>query len=334
MMTVLQPGPLATVQDLGRPGVQAWGVTPGGAVDDLALRMGNWLVGNPEGAAAIEMTLQGMTIVFALPTLIAITGAPMEGYELDMHGARMGNTLPMWRPVWVNAGSILQWGRIREGVRSYLCVHGGIKVHSVLGGAGTDVRSGFGGHLGRPLQAGDQLMLGSQSSRYEKLKAELLPGVAWAASGWEASRWRDWRCGPARPIPWIPLDESATMLLAGDWRALPDSDRQGLRLSSIEFAESPARKVSHRSAGVCFGLVQLPPDGQPIVLLADHQTTGGYPVAGVVASVARSQLAQTRPGDVVQFVPVSLSDAHNALFEREQRLRFLRQQLHWRERAE
>lgn len=334
MLTVARAGLLSTVQDGGRAGVQALGVTPGGAVDDLALQVGNALVGNAPGVAAIEMTLQGMTIAFAADTLVALTGAPLTGSSLKRVTGEA--PLPMWRPLWVRRGTLLNLGTMPQGARSYLCVQGGIVTPKILGGAGTDLRNGFGGGVGRALRAGDTLAIAAQDGRYPALYEQLrVSDQPFVAPSWQVSVWRDWQAGVFRPLPLLPGEPGAAWAVAAQQalfsqscRVLPASDRQGLRLD----ASLRVAATRQRSAGVCFGLVQLPPDGQPIILLADHQTTGGYPVLGVVASVARSALAQARPGDELRFQPMTLSQAHTALWQREQRLQAIRDMLQWQMR--
>lgn len=325
MLIMERAGLLSTVQDGGRPGVQALGVTPGGAVDDVALRVGNMIVGNPPDLAAIEMTLQGADIRFARDTLVALTGAPL---------IEAGTPLPMWRPLWMKAGACLRLGRMPQGTRSYLCVQGGILTPPVLGGRGVDFHNGFGGGTGRALRDGDTLEIATQEPRYATMYRQLQhPEHDRVAARWQVSIWRDWRATPVDALPLLPGPAQAHLsassmrrLFAEDFVVSTASDRQGLRLQGKALPDALPRQAS---AGVCFGLMQLPPEGHPIVLLADHQTTGGYPVLGVVASVARTRLAQARPGDTLRFRPTTLGEAHALLWQREQRLHRLKQMLRW-----
>lgn len=327
MLTILHPGLLSTLQDGGRHGSQAIGVTPGGAVDDVALSLGNLLLGNAPTATAIEMTWQGMDVCFDVDCLIALTGAPLLTREDEQRW-------PLWRPLWVRAGARLSLGRMPQGARSYLCVQGGWITPEVLGGTGTDVRNGIGGHCGRPLKAGDTLDIAPQQSRYPGLHASLLRSEApWVTTPWQLSMWRDWWLAGERRLPvLVDADMADSPNLQERWwdtpfLVLPQSDRQGLRLKG-GLAPRPAER--RRSAGACFGMIQLPPDGRPIVLLADHQTTGGYPVMGVVAATARAALAQARPGDMLRLLPVSLAEAHAALWQRELRWQYMQRELRWR----
>lgn len=328
MLKIIRGGVLSTIQDAGRIGVQALGVTPGGAVDDLALRVGNWIVGNPATAPAIEMTLQGMDVVFTQDTLISLTGAPLCARDTS-------TPIPMWRPLWVRQGQVLSLGNMQHGARSYLCLQGGIITSPLLGGAGADLRNGFGGVFGRALQTDDRLTLATQERRYPLLFSMLRQSSSgMTAAPWQVSVWREWSATSQRPLSLLSAGQQEELndidrcaLYQAPFRVLPASDRQALRLHGPTLHVSRQRQ---RSAGACFGLVQLPADGNPIVLLADHQTTGGYPVIGVVASIARSRLAQARPGDILHFEPVMLEQAHSALAQREHYLDSVRRELLWR----
>lgn len=327
MLTIRHPGLLSTLQDGGRSRVQALGVTPGGAVDDLALQVGNMIVGNSKNTLAIEMTFQGIDIEFSDDTLIALTGAPLLTRDTTL-------PVPMWRPLWVRAGARLALGRMLQGARSYLCIQGGLIAPNVLGGCGVDLRNGFGGLKGRALTSGDRLSIATQDTRYAGVQAALKASTpAFLGPAWSVSVWRDWWLAAQRPLPLLEACQPAAQghaiqtLMSSVFTVLPASDRQGLRLQGPPLPIVDTRKISE---GVCFGLMQLPPDGQPIILLADHQTTGGYPVLGVVANIARSALAQARPGDTLRFTPMSLEQAHEALWQREQRLQYLLRILNWR----
>jgi antagonist of KipI len=328
MLTILRPGVLTTLQDDGRPGYQGVGVSPGGAVDKFALHIGNALVGNPAGTVALEMTFHGATIHFSRDTLIALTGAPL---------LCKGELAPLWRPLWVQGGVTLELGAIPQGARTYLCVQGGFDVPRVLGGCGTDLRTGFGGGSGRALRTNDILPLGPQDRRYLSLYHRLQQSNdRFVFPSWQVSCWHDWQPFPLQALPFLrnPLgktdrEEIHAQLESLEFVVSAASDRQGLRLQGEPLGRSLPRQPS---AGVCFGVMQLPPEGQPILLLADHQTTGGYPVPGVIASVAHSALAQARPGDRMMFRRMTLEEAHHALWLREQRLQRIRKMLYWKMR--
>lgn len=324
-VTVLRPGLLTTVQDLGRPGWQRFGVPVGGAMDPVALRVANALVGNSEDAAALEITLQGPRLRFDADALIAVCGA-------DLSPTVDGMPLPQWRPVLVRRGSVLAFGRPRWGVRSYLAVAGGWDVPSVLGSRSTDRRAGLGGIGGRALREGDRLPAGVPTPLAHHLMATLsgrvdrrpLASVTWRTSP---------RAYPAYAAPptvralrgpefdaFSP--EAQAAFFTRPFRVTPQSDRMGYRLAGPTLALRKAIELV--SEGVSTGTVQVPPDGQPIVLLADRQTAGGYPRIACVATVDLPVLAQTPPGAIVRFREVSMGEAQALLVQREHLLRRLR----------
>ena len=327
MLTIERGGQLSTVQDAGRFGNQALGVTVGGAVDDVALKVGNWLVGNEHNAAAIEMTWLGPRLRFHQDTLIALTGA--QG-EIHCGGA----AVPMWRPVWIRKGALLCTDRIHEGARVYLCLNGGVQVESVLGGFGTHLGSHFGGHKGRSLSKDDVLNTASQANLYPHLLACLKsPNIDFASPRWQLSVWRDWSIAHEQQIRLLPGIDQSNLGIAGmqalhaqAFTVQAQSDRQALKLTGPALIAS---NYQYQSSGMCFGVVQLPPDGQPLVLLADYQTTGGYPVIGVVANVDRCRLAQLVPGDTLRFAPITLAEAHQLLAAREKHMQSMLKNLKW-----
>ncbi|HXF07711.1 MAG TPA: biotin-dependent carboxyltransferase family protein [Candidatus Acidoferrales bacterium] len=309
MIHVEAPGLLTTVQDLGRWGYQHLGLAPGGAMDVDAARIANLLVGNDPGAAVLEITLAGPRLALDSGAWIAWTGAPSAITLNDTN-------LPGWRPVWAPAGSYLHWGGLYRGCRGYLAVSGGIAVPLVLGSRSTDLRAGIGGLEGRALQTGDRLPIGALRR----------PGAGAHAHAF----WPDWwvrhdilPLGQPVTLPFIPgpdwerlPDSAREALTTGAFRVSPRFDRMGLRLSGPAL---PAPTDPERlSAGVTCGTLQLPPDGQPILLGVDHQTTGGYPVLGTIARIARSRLAQLRAGDAVAFRPLPIGAAQ-ALHRRHER---------------
>jgi len=284
MLEVLDPGGLTLVEDLGRPGWAHLGISRSGAADRGALRLANRLLGNDEGAAALELTLRGPRLRVLESCVAVLTGATidarLDGRELAMHTAV---TLP--------AGAELRLGAVRRGLRTYLGVAGGIDAPVVFGSRATDTLSGLGGE---PLRRG--------------ARVAALPGAAEPPPAVDAV-----------PVP-EPAAEVGARLLLGprdDWiepaglEALgeatyvvqPDSDRVGVRLDGPPL---PWRRLGAelRSEGVVAGAVQVPPAGRPIVLLADHPTMGGYPVAGVVPEADLDRIAQLRPGGRLRFVTV------------------------------
>ncbi|MFM7136222.1 MAG: 5-oxoprolinase subunit PxpB [Planctomycetota bacterium] len=307
-IAVIQPGLFTTVQDLGRPVHRAAGVPLSGAADATSLRLANLLVGNPEAAAAIECALLGPTLRFERDALVALVGA-------DFPGLRGGLATR------VPAGTQLSLGHATAGCRGYLAVAGGIDVESVLGSRSTLVVAALGGYAGRPLRAGDRLGVGSGFT-----PAGPCPSVAAGFPPAELGvRFGD-RQRVLRIIPGEHADAFDAEAWSRRFRTSSRSDRMGVRLEGGSLSGSGAF-AGMASVAVFPGTVQVPPDGQPIVLLADAQTIGGYPVLGQVIAADLPRAAQLRPGDEVRFEPVSLAEAHAALREREAAITAVREAL-------
>jgi biotin-dependent carboxylase-like uncharacterized protein len=269
---VVRAGPLTLVQDFGRPGYAHLGVPPSGALDAPSLRRANRLVGNSDDAAGLEVTLGGLEIELAREAYVAITGA-----ELPVHGARYDHVTRM------DAGERVRLGRARRGVRAYLAVDGGIDVEPVLGSRSTDVLSG----LGPPIVTdGAALPLGPQRGPREAERVDATP-------------LDDEATVPLHPGPrfdWLTDHH----LFESTWMVSPQSNRVGLRLEGPSLER---REGELPSEGLVTGAVQLPSSGRPLVFLADHPTTGGYPVIGIVDEAALPLLAQARPGSRLRFTP-------------------------------
>jgi antagonist of KipI len=300
-LLVREPGLLTSVQDLGRPGVGPLGVSPGGAADPVSLRLGNWLVGNPAGAAGLEMTLTGGTFEFPDTTVVALAGA-------DFNASVEGATIEPWRPIQLRAGQSLRVGRSRAAARCYLCVRGGIEVPLVMGSASTDLPSKLGGFEGRALRVGDVLGIGEASGgtvRGKKLDPEALDRL------FERNVLRVTR-GPQ--AGWFS-GESMRALSETAFRVGEQSDRQGLRLEGARLAQgSKSRMISE---GVSLGAIQVTPDGTPIILFVDQQTTGGYVKLANVISADLHRVGQLRPRDEIRFEPVSIARAVDRYKEQE-----------------
>jgi len=273
---VVRPGFQTTVQDLGRFGHAHQGVAASGAADALALRAGNLLVGNAENAPALELTLVGGAFEFEAEAVVALTGSDF------------GAGLPPWCAVEVPAGTAVRCGASRTGARCYLAVRGGIDVPQVLGSASAHVLTGLGG---RPLQAGDVLPIGNAAIRRPRRETvrppARPPGVLRVTNGPQA----DW------------FGEG---LYQGTYRVTEESNRMGLRLRGESIPSPPGHMLTE---GVALGAVQVPPDGQPIILFVEHQTTGGYPKPANVISADLCRVGQLRPRDEVRFERVSLREA-------------------------
>ncbi len=298
MIRVLAPGFFTTVQDLGRLGLGHLGIPSAGAADAFSLRLANRLADNPDGAAALEMTAVGVTLRFDAPAWVAFAGAELE-VSLD------DQPLPMHQTVAIPAGGQLRTGRIRGGFRSYLAVAGGFKLPRVLGSTSSDTLAGLGP---APLTADDVLSQGEH--------ADAEPGFYMRAPRrYGASATLRVLAGPQQD--WF-TPAARRQLLETEYRVEAQSDRTGLRLAGEKLERT--RKDELRSIGMVAGAIQVPASGQPIVLLPNHGTTGGYPVIANVISADVPLLAQLAPGATLKFTPVDRRQALAALQMEEERL--------------
>jgi biotin-dependent carboxylase-like uncharacterized protein len=287
-VVVLKPGVLTTLQDGGRYGSRHLGVGGSGALDAYSFAVANRLVGNTDHAAVLEITLGGPTLRFEHATRIALAGA-------DIDAQCPSRALPGWRPIDLPKGSELRLGACRRGARAYLAVRGGWHVERVLGSTSTDLRGGFGGYAGRALRTGDVLIASDTVTEVRELRI----------APWWIDPYPDLDFGSGITVHLL-RGRDATLpdqaLLQSTWRIAAASDRQGIRLEGPTLAlRDPGECVSEP---IIPGTVQLPPDGRPIVLLADAQTIGGYPCIGYVCSADLPRLAQARPGDLLRFEPM------------------------------
>lgn len=303
-LKVEKPGMLTTVQDLGREGFGPLGVSPSGAADALSLRLGNRLVGNTEGAAALELTLTGGTFVFPEGALLALAGS-------DFGTTLAGRALPCWESRQAVPGSVLEIGATRGGARCYVCVSGGVLVAPVMGSASTHLLSGIGGFEGRALRRGDSLSIGeaAAAARPRRVPAQALDretlGAFEAPDAIKSLRVTD---GPQSelfsPRTWSVFLESA-------FTVTEESNRMGLRLSGPSIAARSGGEMV--SEGVSLGAIQVTPGGQPIVLFVEQQTAGGYPKIANVIGADVFRLGQLRPRDQVRFELVTFDQARAAL---------------------
>jgi len=282
---VVRPGFQTTVQDLGRFGHAHQGVSASGAADAVALRAGNLLVGNAENAPALEMTLVGGAFAFESDTVIALTGSDF------------GAGYPLWQAVEIKAGAVVHCGASQSGARCYLAVRGGIDAPRVLGSASTHLLTGIGG---RALRSGDILRIGDAAVRRPR-RAQAVPqrqteGVLRVTAGPQA----DW-FGDA--------------LYRNCYIVQEESNRMGLRLRGPAI---PSPTGTMLTEGVPLGAVQVPPDGQPIILFVEHQTTGGYPKPACVISADLSRVGQLRPRHEVRFELITIDEALSILQKQEQ----------------
>jgi biotin-dependent carboxylase-like uncharacterized protein len=305
-MSVIQvqsPGLLTTVQDLGREGFGPLGVSASGAADAISLRLGNRLVGNAEGAAALEMTLLGGTFAFPQSTIMALTGSDF-GATLD------GSPLALWTSVQVKPGQTLRAGSTRSGARSFLCVHGGIAEKLFLGSASTHLLSGLGGHQGRALRKGDVLRIGLATAPFQK--RALSPRALERLSPRKVLR-----VTPGPQSVWF-LRESQQLFYKSTYRIAEESNRMGLRLKGPPIAQRSGGEMI--TEGVSLGAVQITAGGQPIILFVEQQTTGGYAKIANVISADLHSLGQLRPRDEIRFEQVDWDTARTLLLEQEQML--------------
>lgn len=295
IVEVVAPGLLTTVQARGREGFRHLGVGSGGALDVDTHAIANLLVGNPVDAATLEIALAGPTLRFEHAARIALCGAAFDAV-ID------GEPLPGWHRAMVPANSVLRIGGCRSGARAWLAIAGGIRVDDILGSASTDLRGGFGGIEGRALRAGDALHVESSLDPIERVRIE----PWWIDPHALDSNPR----APIRVLPGSDATAPADALFGTTWTVAAASDRQGLRLAGASLALRDPRE--YLSEPIAPGTVQLPPDGNPIVLLADAQTHGGYPRIGHVIRADRGRLAQLRAGDDVRFIPCTSAEASTA----------------------
>jgi 5-oxoprolinase (ATP-hydrolysing) subunit C len=312
-LEVIDPGLLTTVQDAGRPDWTHLGVPTGGACDGWSLAVANLLAANRPGAAALEMTIAGGTFRATAPVRIGIAGADLGG-----HVRETGRRLSPGRSHDVAAGSTIAFPGVADiaaGARAYVAVPGGIDVPEVLGSRSTALAAGFGGLDGRALRSRDVLVAAraasveSGNAAVGAVGGERDTGEAWPDSiGLAGDPDRD-SDAPIRIIggPWSGIGD----LVGRSWRIAPGSDRVGLRLEGPVLGRAGPPDIL--SFGVVPGVIQVPPDGSPIVLLADAQTTGGYPVAAVVIAADIPRLAQLRPGAEIRFEEVSIAAATEAI---------------------
>jgi antagonist of KipI len=300
---VLSPGIMSTVQDLGRFGCARYGVAASGALDGFAVRVGNLLVGNAENAAVVETTLMGLRIKAVRDVVVAVTGG-------DLQARKDSEPLAVWRSHWVREGETLSFSGPTSGFRSYLAVAGGIQVATVMGSRSTNLASGFGGFQGRPLRKGDIFVV-------EPVKDALRFSGRVFTPEWVPGYSSPWRLR----VVWGPQDdhfseEGRQTFVTAAFTVSPDSDRTGIRLNGPVVSRMPGLEESIISEGILSGAIQIPGDGQPIIILGET-ASGGYRKIATVISADLPLLGQIMPGDEVAFEAVSMDEAIQALREME-----------------
>jgi antagonist of KipI len=310
---VLSAGFLTSVQDLGRSGYRKSGISIGGALDSHALRVANALVGNEDSAAGLEATLGKLRLRFDDQRVVAWCGGPFA--------VRMGDeNLAPGHAGLVAKGEELVMVAPNAGSRAWLAISGGINVPPVLGGRSTDLRGNFGGHEGRTLRDGDALPLGEASvlpARVAEVFGERRIAGWTAPSAWVTTAARDRFLRVVRGPDWMRFTaEAQTALVGAPFTVTLDSDRMGARLDGPGLPRHDSSDLI--SEAVAPGTLQVPPNGNPILLLGDCQTMGGYPKIAHVITVDLPIAAQLWPGDLVRFHEVSLAEAQALLCEREE----------------
>lgn len=298
---VIKPGLLSTLQDEGRYGQRKYGVITSGPMDLFAHRAANILVGNDRGAAALEITLIGPSLIAQKDMLLSLCGADMEA---DMDGIRV----PLWRPFMIRKGDQLNVHYAVKGCRAYLAVYGGFEVQPVMGSRSTYLRAGIGGHQGRALQAGDDLpvrqeVVGDYLHHPGDVSVFIRPDyqenpVVRVVKGKEAA---------------LFTDASIRSLMSQRYFVTAQSDRMGYRLEGMRLELSDGAPSEMISEAVVQGTIQVPSSGQPILLMADCQTTGGYPRIAHVITADLPLVAQVKPGGKLRFREVSHREAQEQL---------------------
>lgn len=315
-ITVIKPGLLDTIQDMGRFGFSRLGINPGGVMDRYAAQAGNMLVGNDTLEAVIEIHFPGAQFLFEQNAMISITGA-------DFCATLNDERLPLWHPVVVRKNAVLHFPGMQSGARCYLAVHGGFCVNKWLNSSSTHLKAGAGGYKGRKLEKGDEIPFRESSIYFAGLLKE---GREFVSLKWQVAT------GTTYDHPheiYIIKGHEWDQLTAASQQAVqeenfminPFSDRMGYQLNGPDLLREQDTELV--SSGVSFGTIQLLPNGQLIVLMADHQTTGGYPRIGHVISAHLPKLAQLRPGEGIHFKLTDIATAEQLLIAQQQELNIL-----------
>jgi biotin-dependent carboxylase-like uncharacterized protein len=295
MIRIVESGALTTVQDLGRPGHLRYGIPPSGPIDHFAFVVANRLAGNPDGAAGLECTVLGPRFEAEAPCAIAVTGAAMP---LTINGA----DAPAWTTLILKPGDVVKLGAARAGVRAYVAFSGGLDVPPVLGSRSTYLRGRLGGLGGRALRKEDRLSLfPAPVPPLRRARARAIPILddepeIRVVLGPQADRF---------------TDDGVRTFLGSAYEMLPQSDRMGARLRGERIAHVKGHDIL--SDGIALGSIQVPGDGQPIALLVDRQSTGGYTKVATVCSFDIGRLGQVKPGRRVRFRAVELGEAQRTL---------------------
>lgn len=298
-------GFLTTVQDLGRYGFQQFGVPVSGAMDTLSLQLVNWLVGNSRDEACLELTFTGPEMEFLSPAVIAFTGGHMEIAIND-------RPVPMHTTLFVTTGDVVITKPVTKGVRTYMGISGGISVPRIMGSKSTYLRGETGGFKGRKLFADDELEIGDSSlNSIRELPKHLIPAFP---------KEQTIRILPGTEVTDFTFQGIQTFLTQ-QYTATEQNDRMGYRLSGPPIEHKSGADII--STGIATGSIQIPGHGNPIIMMADHQTVGGYTQIANIVSVDLPKMAQIKAGDKINFTEIRLNEAHNLIDHREKLLRSL-----------
>ena len=310
-LRIIKAGVLDTVQDMGRYGWQHLGVNPGGAMDKMSAKVANILAGNDCGEAVVELHFPASSLFFEQPALIALSGA-------DFSATVNGDEVPMLHPIMVSKYSILQFHKISCGARAYLAFNGGLDVPEWLNSYSTHLKAGAGGFKGRPLQNDDEISLKKHTDVCTILGKKEFIVLPWKAdTAWDHDEPEDIYLLAGNEFNRLS-DDSKELFIDQSYTITTQSDRMGYQMKGEPIFTDDNEEVI--SSGVNFGTIQLLPGGQLTVLMADHQTTGGYPRLAHVISAHHYKLAQMKPGDTIRFRFVSISTAEELLVKQHQHL--------------
>jgi antagonist of KipI len=306
---VIHSGFFTTVQDGGRFGYQKAGVSVGGVMDSFASRLANLLVGNDPNEATLEITMNGPTLRFETDALIAICGG---SFRCTLNG----ESVSMWKPLVARSGDILSIGACQNGYRAYVAFAGGLNIPIVMNSRSTHVQAHIGGLHGRALKPGDVLPLRSNTLTIPE--GPIHWGIAFSARNYINGRIKIVRVVEG-PEYHMFTEQSQERFFSSAYEVTTQSDRMGYRLQGQALERMTNQEMV--SEAVTFGTIQVPKNGQPIVLMADCQTTGGYPRIAQVIRIDLPILAQARPGDLIQFQKISWQETQRLYVEREQQLK-------------
>lgn len=314
---VKHPGVHATIQDTGRTGAQKYGVVVSGVMDKLSLRIGNILVHNDQNEAGIEVMFFGTSITFTEDHVIAITGG-------DLQPKMNGSLVPMWRPIYIEKSSTITFKGTAKGCFAYISIAGGFDIPKEIGSKSTFIRARIGGYKGRALEKEDMIDIGPQNKASEEMMSALKESSfhpKWHVNHSALYAYSDEQV--IRVLKGSEYDlfseESKQLFTSEPYTLTTQADRMGYKFDGQVLKQS--NPVELLSEGVTHGTIQVPANGKPIILMADRQTTGGYPKIAQVITADLPRLAQVQPNSKIRFEIVSMLEAEKELFAQEDRIK-------------